>query len=282
MGLHARRSKWVPHTRIQHTGYRLSKISHYNQDFQRLMIRASIGLGGMVWNVRKSCCWKDLQMLVEQRHGLGAHATEDPYVAWLRSGKDTLFEAAGIYWRIYQRGLVPASVKPEPIELNEQQARRLLRKSGALFLRYFTRTCERPTAFWYMACNEYNFENLHRKQRSQIRRAYKDCRVERVDPIWLADNGYRCFTAAYTRYRNVLPESKASFEEMCRGSANGPFEFWGVFVGNELAGFVKCAVGNDYAASVVIKLDPQYMSLSPSSADLPPNSAHVIIRHPNR
>jgi hypothetical protein len=190
----------------------------------------------------------------------------DSYTNWLKNTKQTLFETGGTYWRLYQNALVPASLKPEPVELNAEQANELLGKSGALFLRYFTRTSETPTAFWYTACDGYSFEGLPRKVRSQIRRAYKDCRIERVDPAWVADNGYNCYTVAFLRYQNARPESKADFDEMCRGSADGPFEFWAAFVGNELAGFAKYAMGNDYAAGLVIKLDPRFLSLGPSSA----------------
>jgi len=189
----------------------------------------------------------------------------DPYIAWLKNTNQTLFESAGTYWRIYQNALVPASLKPEPVQLSREQAQGLLEKSGALFLRYFTRTSEIPTAFWYTACNEYDNKNLPRKVRSHIRRAYRDCRVERIDPTWLSDNGYACYSAAYSRYTNARPGSKETFDKMCRGSAGGPVDFWGVFVGDNLAGFAKCAVGDDYAASVVIKMDPRFLPLSPAS-----------------
>ncbi len=190
----------------------------------------------------------------------------DRYVSWLKDTKQTLFETAGTYWRLYQNALVPASLKPEPIELGAHQARELLDESGALFLRYFTRRYERPTAFWYMACNEYSFKNLPQKLRTRIRRAYKDCRIERVDPEWLAKNGYPCYLAAFSRYRNARPEPREIFDEMCRGSVGGPFEFWAAYAGDQLAGFEKLAVGQDYAASLVIKLDPRFLRLSPDSA----------------
>jgi hypothetical protein len=188
------------------------------------------------------------------------------YIRWLKDTKQTLFEAGGTYWRPYQRALVPASLKPEPVELNAEQASGLLGKSGALFLRYFTRTSERPTTFWYTACDEYCFQKLPHKVRSQIRRAHRDCRIERVDPGWLADNGYACYTAAFSRYKNARPESKERFDDMCRGSAGGPFDFWAAFVGDHLAGFGKYVIGDDYAAGVVLKLDPRFLSSSPSSA----------------
>lgn len=190
----------------------------------------------------------------------------DTYIDWLKEKDQPLYQARGIYWRRYQNALVPASPMPQPSELTERDARDLLRESGALMLRYFTRISERPTSFWFTACSDYDFKKLPRKLRTQIRRAYKDCRVEQVDPTWLADNGYDCYTAAFSRYRNARPESREDFDKMCRGSLGGPFDFWATFVGNNLAGFYKYAVGHDYAAGLVLKLDPRFLSLNPASA----------------
>lgn len=195
--------------------------------------------------------------------------TMDEYVAWLKEKKLPVFEVAGTYWRSYHRALIPASLKPQPIVISEKQAQELLKRSGALLLRYFTRTVKYPTSFWYSSCSEYNLTNLSQKVRGRIRRGYKTCRVERVDPLWLAENGYECYTSAFSRYRNAEPEPKAQFEEMCKGAIGGPFEFWAVFVGDTLAGFEKFAVGSDYAASLVLKLDPNYIheSIGPALKD---------------
>src|SRR5579871_240338 len=151
----------------------------------------------------------------------------DGYVRWLQEANCPVFEMNGTYWRNYQRALVPACPKPEPIELSTQQCLELLNRSGALFLRYFTRTVNHPTAFWYTACREYDFAKLPTKVRTHIRRAYKSCRVDRVDGAWLRENGYPCYLAAFARYRNSKPESRAKFDEMCQEGPHGPFEFWG-------------------------------------------------------
>jgi len=190
----------------------------------------------------------------------------DSYIAWLKDRRHPLFEVAGTYWRPYHQALVPASPKPEPIELDLYQANELLEKSGTWFLRYFSRTYEQPTAFWYTACYEYDLKKLSPNARHKIRRAQRHCRIERVDPAWLADNGYPCFRAAFSRYRGARPESREEFEEMCRGSIGGPFEFWAAFVGHQLVGFAKCVVGYDYSACSVVKLDPSFLSLGPSYA----------------
>jgi hypothetical protein len=189
----------------------------------------------------------------------------DGYIRWLKQ-RYPVYEMAGTYWRQYQSALVPACPKPEPLMIEPQQAQELLRRSGALFLRYFTRTIKHPTSFWYTACQEYNFTSLAQKARSHIRRGYKSCRIERVDPVWLANNGYPCYVAAFSRYKNSHPESREKFDEMCRVESDAPFEFWGVFAGERLVAFAKCVVGSDYVATLVLKQDPDYMQLSTGPA----------------
>lgn len=190
----------------------------------------------------------------------------DSYVRWLKETNQPVFDMGGAYWRLYQNALVPASLKPEPIQLDLKQAHELLAQSGAVLLRYFTRTVRYPTAFWYTACREYNFNSLPQKVRSSIRKGYKSCSVERVDPAWLADHGYPCYVAAFSRYRNSEPESKEKFDEMCRVAPDAPFEFWSVFVEGRLAGFAKNVVGRDYAATLVLKLDPSFLQFSTGPA----------------
>lgn len=188
-------------------------------------------------------------------------ARTDAYVKWLQETNQPLFEVDGTYWRPYQKALVPASVVPRPVALTAEQARELLDKSGALMLRYFTRTYDTPTSFWYTACHDYSFDSLAAKVRYQIRRAYKHCRIELVDPVWLADHGYPCYVAAHSKYRNARPESREMFDKMCRGAAGGPFEFWAAFAGDELAGFGKYFVGEDSVAGTVLKFDPRFYEL---------------------
>jgi hypothetical protein len=190
----------------------------------------------------------------------------DGYISWLQNTNQTVFDVGGTLWRAYQNGLIPASLKPKPIKLSAPQERELLHKSGALFLRYFTRTFETPTPFWYTMCDEYEPKNLKGKTRTQVQKARRACRVERILPLWLSDNGYSCYVAAFAKYRNGRPDPKSTFEAECHGAAGGPFDFWGVFVGDQLAGYVKYFVGTDYVAGLEMKLDPQYLSLNPSSA----------------
>jgi hypothetical protein len=187
-------------------------------------------------------------------------AASDPYVRWLgHRNSSTLFWGGGTWWRRYHGCLAPASLRPQPIELAELQAANLLEQSGALLLRYFSRIFTEPTGFWYVACERYDFSGLSANTRSKIRRAYKNCKVEKVEAAWLAQNGYECYSSAFARYRGARPESKAVFQHQIMDSVDGPFDFWAVFAGTELAGYTKCVIGDDYVATVVLKFHPDYL-----------------------
>jgi len=188
----------------------------------------------------------------------------DSYIAWLKKENSPLFEAGGTWWRPYHMALVQASAKPEPVEIGAREAKEVLKRSGTLFLRHFTRTFKEPTDFWYVTCDEYEFDKLSKKTRSYIRRGYKSCIVQRVDPAWLAVNGYECYVAAFGRYRNAYPVSQGEFEKgVLMDSVGGPFDFWAVFCEGKLATYSKCVVGNDYAAVSVLKSHPGYLRFYP-------------------
>ncbi|MGH9794584.1 MAG: GNAT family N-acetyltransferase [Candidatus Acidiferrales bacterium] len=191
----------------------------------------------------------------------------DSYVTWLKNSTSiALFESGGVWWRPYHRALVPASPKPEPVALREREAQELLQESGMLFLRYFTRTFDEPTAFWYTVCREYGFDELSRDMRRKIRRARERCEVRQVDADWMATHAYGCYAAAFRRYANAWPDSRETFEKTCREAAGGPFEFWGAFVDGALAAFTKVVTGEDYAAAVVTKLHPDFLPYRPGYA----------------
>lgn len=183
----------------------------------------------------------------------------DSYVTWLRNSDVPIFEIGGAWWRPYQRALVPAGLNPRPIQLSKSEEREALQKSGCLFLRYFTRRFDHPTEFWYVACIQYDFDKLSANTRSKLRRGQKRCAVRQIDGEWLATHGYSCYLAAHTRYQGALVLSEAEFEENERRCIGGPFDSWGVFIEDQLVGYARCVVGEDYVATLVLKFHPDYL-----------------------
>jgi hypothetical protein len=190
----------------------------------------------------------------------------DPYILWQKQRNLPLFSAGGTWWRRYRDILIPASGKPEPTPLESLEAQALLRESRTYLLRFFTQTSDEPTEFWHVLCDDYNFEKLPGKMRTKIRRAYKDCEIRKIQAPWLAENGYPCYLAAFSRYKGGRPASKETFQKECSRAVNGPFEFWGAFIGDTLVGFAKCIVGEDYATMVVFKIHPEYTTSRPAYA----------------
>lgn len=193
-------------------------------------------------------------------------STVDPYVEWLRARQVPLFAGCGILWRLYRNTLIPASLRPLPVQVPQAEGHRLLRKSGALFLRYFSSRSAEPTLFWYVGCPDYDFDRLSGKMRTKIRRAYKDCEVRKLDALWIAEHGYGCYSAAFQRYRHNTPVSAEVFTAEHLDCATGPFEFWGAFVDGKLASYAKCVVGRKFVTMVASKIDPAYASSLPSYA----------------
>ena len=190
-------------------------------------------------------------------------------MAWLRRHQVPLFQGGGTWWRHYfeyDKVLVPAAVKPEPVDLSPEEARELLRVSKTYFLRHFSRRFEGPTDFWYVACDSYELDQLPKKTRSTIRGAYRGCSVESLDPAWLAAHGYDCYRAAFARYKNSNAESRETFQEKCLNCLDGPFHFWGVFVGGALAAFAKCVLEGDSVTMSALKIDPLYLRARPAYA----------------
>lgn len=189
-----------------------------------------------------------------------------PYVAWLQREAIPLFWAGGIPWRTYHRALIPAALKPGPVNLKPSEANALLRESGASLIRWFSKTLQKPTNNWYVICDSYDFERLSRKVRNQIRKATRECVVETVDAEWIAANAYDCYVSAFNRYKHGKAASRAEFEESQRSCIGGPFSFFGAFVDGRLAGFAKCVIEDNYVALLTFKLHPAFNKSLPSYA----------------
>ncbi len=191
------------------------------------------------------------------------------YADWLRAQGVRLYLAAGIEWRVYNGALTPLRDVPRPVDLSSADARRLLGQSGAWLIRYPGQIL--PTgdgearvadddAWYYVLCDSLvPLEALAKKVRYEVNVGLKHCTVRRLDPEWLAANGYDCYRAAFARYRNARPSAEPRFRADVMAKRDGPIEFWGVFVGETLAGYSQCIMDDGWVHHSVAKYRPDFL-----------------------
>lgn len=202
------------------------------------------------------------------------------YIKWLKKEGVPLFEGGGVYWRLYQGALIPALESYNSIELSKDEANSLLRQSRAWFLRYSSDLCEEETEWWYLICDRYDPQTISSKTRETINRGNRKCSVREIDAGWLAKNGYECYRAAFKRYRNVKPISEEVFHNNILTTVGGPFEYFGIFVKDSLAGYSQCIIeGNNAVKFSISKYHPDYLRYQISYAHVNSLIQHYVVDH---
>lgn len=191
---------------------------------------------------------------------------ESRYIAWLLRQGVQLYKGQNIHWRVYNGGLVPASPSPQFVELSDAEAHSLLEESGAWFCRYSSQPSQTETGWWYIAHDGVTNQRLSSNTRSKVNRGRRNCVVRPIEPQWLASHGYEIYRSAHERYKNAVPLSKETFARNVAGSAGGPFEYWGVFVAQELAAYCQCIVEEENVDTSVTRFHPAYLKYYPSYA----------------
>ena len=183
---------------------------------------------------------------------------DEVYLDWLRRHGERLVEGGGIWWRRYRAALVPATTAPCYVDLPRGEAGRLLQASRALMVRYSSDPTPGPSSWWYIVCDRYDPKELSSKTRNEINRGRRNCTVDRLEPEWLADNGYPCYRAAVGRY-GTAPVPADVWKKDIRLAIDGPISYWGAFVGGKLAGYARCVSEGNNVATSSIRLDPDHL-----------------------
>jgi hypothetical protein len=205
--------------------------------------------------------------------GVGQVGRPEPgpsrYAGWLRAQGVRLYAAAGIEWRVYNGALMPLRDVPRPVDLSRSDARRLLGQSGAWLIRYPGRTlpsgdgetgaADNGTWYYVLCDSPVPLESLAKKVRYEVNVGFRRCTVRRLDPEWLAANGYGCYRAAFARYRYARPADEPRFRADLIARRNAPVEFWGVFVGETLAGYSQCIIDDAWVHHSVAKYHPDFL-----------------------
>lgn len=187
--------------------------------------------------------------------------TLTPYLKWLQTQGVSLFASTSAFWRLYNGTLVPATAAPVFIEISRSETRSLLKESGAWLMRYTSHPSEQETAWWYVVCDAYDPVKLTSKVRNQIRHGSRNCRIERIDTKWFSEHGYAVYRDAYRRYRYGNPLAEQTFRHNVVATQNGPVEYWGGFVGDQMVAYSQCTIEGDSVDTTVTRFSPDYLRL---------------------
>jgi hypothetical protein len=176
----------------------------------------------------------------------------------------------GVPWQLHQRVLMPLSMPHIPLEVDRAQLRGVMSEHRAL-LACWTTEWDRSdvSEWWWIACDQvdYDFEKLPSSDgRHSIRKGLRECRVRRVELGEFSVSAYPIYRMALEGYGQE-PPSHELFIRNVRHLAEYPgTEFWGAFVGEEMAAFTICQVCDGAVNLTAGKSDPRLHKHKPNAA----------------
>jgi hypothetical protein len=168
--------------------------------------------------------------------------TADIFAEWLRRQGHHVVRTASSYWydqgpRCYQAFPYHWVINPPGEELSQ-----FLRQNRALSLRYsapLDAPAGRISYHMVYARPTYDFEDLGKWARKNVRRGMRSCSVEPINFERLADEGWSLQQDTLDRQQRSAPISQAAWRNLCGAAASLPgFEAWGALVSNQLAASV--------------------------------------------
>jgi hypothetical protein len=177
------------------------------------------------------------------------------YVAWLESTGQPVFRA-GIAWRRYGGAIVPADPTLTFVDVEPARVGDLPGRAAAYCARWSGRPTRDPTEWWHVVSDQFDRAELSSNVRNQIKRGFHANDVRPIQTEWLAAHGYNCYLESFSRYKGARPVSATEFEREIRLRADAPIEAWGVFAGEELAGYALMIVEDQRGATSAIKYKP--------------------------
>ena len=167
-------------------------------------------------------------------------------------------------YRQYQHGLIYKGAAHTEKQLSKNEARRLLKAHGALFVRnVYNWDCGEETSFWYIIQDApITMESLHSKCRNQVRRSYNTLNFRVLSGGGIEDL-YNVYSSAFSRYK-VQTSQPMSFNEFSK-HVNGVSkiaDFWGAFdkETGKLIAYAEVVIQNNAAKYTALKAIPEEMN----------------------
>ncbi len=156
----------------------------------------------------------------------------------------------------YNNAVIPARAMPAFVAPSHADAARVLKATGALFLRCSTGRLQHEGQWWHIVCRDYSLDRLSSKSRGRVRRAAKSLEVRRVRAAWIAEFGHRSHVE-FAAHKNMRAQSAAEFAEYFVGLDSHPiFECWACMKGDEILGHAVCLREDDGVFIEIFQVTP--------------------------
>jgi hypothetical protein len=173
----------------------------------------------------------------------------------------------GTIFKLYSGMVVPFGPAAADYTLSAGEASQALQALGGRLVRTTTGFDDaRGASEWYaVICRAFTaIERVSSANtRSKLRRALRNCAVERISPQQLARSGYDVYRKAFARYEGAeSPISASAFEANVLASEgfDDIVHHWAVLCDGELAGYGSNYIfGATEAAYSTLKFDPDHL-----------------------
>mgnify|MGYP001365447173 CR=1 FL=1 len=169
-------------------------------------------------------------------------------------------------WRKYNGALIPTA--PPHVEVDISGLEEEIKNQDAYFARWTSNFDQKEiSGFWHVICDEkLEIEDYSRNTRSKIRRGLKQCKVKMITKHIILENGYHCYSSAFSKYNTHLsPKTITQFQEEIN-SFDDSWDFWGIYYDEKMIGYSQNKILEDYCDYSTIKFNPDYLRFYPSYA----------------
>ena len=170
-------------------------------------------------------------------------------------------------WQYYKHAMIPTTAPHEDPDLTPVVSGEIWKENKPLLVRWTTDwDCGYDTGWWYVIREgPFDLSELSASSRRNIRKALRNCRVEKIEPSEWVDDLWRVFNEAIVRYENYeMRFDKAGFIKEWIHSGK---DFWAGFDNTgRMIGFVVFELRDEWVDYQVAKYSAQYLKLRVSDA----------------
>ena len=171
-------------------------------------------------------------------------------------------------WQYYNHAMIPTTAPHEEPDLTPVMNGEIWKENKPLLVRWTSNwDCGYDTGWWYVIREgPFDLSELSTSSRRNIRKALRNCRVEKIEPSEWVDDLWRVFNEAIVRYENYeIPFDKDGF---IREWIEGEGEFWAGFDNESrwMIGFAVFVLHDEWVDYQIAKYSTQYLKLRVSDA----------------